>query len=126
MQTSIRPFCLSLTFVKSLNEQQKIEFFHPKYSNQAWHFALFSANLVFRGTFHFKSFQSTKRWSDSRTNVPWNFISRRTAQRQLERFCVRQSLPESTRERVSPIRAGACTRRPDGGESAGEKEKQRR
>lgn len=53
---------------------------------------IFSVNLISRGTFHFKSFQSTKRLSDSRTNAPWNFILRRTAQHRSECFCVRQSL----------------------------------
>lgn len=93
-------------FIKLLRKKET-QFFCQKYSYQVWHFALFFVNLLSRGTFHFKSFQSTKHRSDSRTNVPWNFISRRIAQRQFERFCVCQSLPKSAKERGLPASSGA-------------------
>jgi hypothetical protein len=103
--------------IKTLRKK-KYNFSVQKYSNQVWRFVLFSVNVGFPHAFHFKSFQSTKRRSDSRTSVPWNFISRRIAQRQFERFCVRQSLPKSTRERVARFERsfahGALMRRAPG------------
>jgi len=43
-------------------------------------FAELLVNLISRGTFHFRSLQSTKCRSNSQTNTPWNFILRPTIQ----------------------------------------------
>lgn len=78
--------------------------------------SIFPFNLISRGTFHFKSFQSTERLSDSRTNAPWNFILRRTAQHRSETFLrapiVTGSRVASTGERgvaQSRIASASCS-----------------
>lgn len=71
----------------------------------------FLVNLVSRDTFHFKSFQSTKRRSDSQTNTPWNFILRPTTQRRIVSACANRVALVREKEKQYERKGGRLTKR---------------